>query len=223
MNKVRPKRSCEGPVLSVADATLRSTRGFTLIELLVVIAIIAILAAILFPVFARAREKARTASCQSNCKELALGMLMYAQDYDERTPGRRYGPSGSRTYWVNVIFPYVKNEQIYICPSIASCTSPDIAPPAKYTIDYTYRHCELKSLGDFKQPAQDLMLIDGRSGAPRPCPTCSPGLNPPGYVLAIHFDGVNCAFWDGHVKWLKVSRVVDQSSAAMDLYGHYGL
>ena len=59
-------------------------RGFTLIELLVVIAIIAILAAILFPVFAKAREKARTASCQSNLKQLALGAMMYAQDYDER-------------------------------------------------------------------------------------------------------------------------------------------
>ncbi len=68
-------------------------RGFTLIELLVVIAIIAILAAILFPVFARAREKARTASCSSNVKEMQLGVLMYAQDYDER-PGTGEGAHG---------------------------------------------------------------------------------------------------------------------------------
>ena len=113
-----------------------SRRGFTLIELLVVIAIIAILAAILFPVFARAREKARTASCQSNCKQMALGILMYTQDYDERTCGA-YGnssgnPAGSlrgplppgpvtaRTawwFWPDMVYPYVNNLQLFTCPS----------------------------------------------------------------------------------------------------------
>ncbi|MCD6351806.1 MAG: DUF1559 domain-containing protein [Armatimonadetes bacterium] len=94
-------------------------RGFTLIELLVVIAIIAILAAILFPVFARAREKARQASCLSNCKQLGLGMLMYIQDYDERFPvWNRYEP---QTLWPlappAAIYPYVKNTDLYVCPS----------------------------------------------------------------------------------------------------------
>jgi prepilin-type N-terminal cleavage/methylation domain-containing protein/prepilin-type processing-associated H-X9-DG protein len=93
-------------------------RGFTLIELLVVIAIIAILAAILFPVFARAREKARQASCQSNLKQLALGMLMYVQDYDERfAPERTWNGSGTEWHWHEKIYPYVKNVQIYTCPS----------------------------------------------------------------------------------------------------------
>ena len=70
---------------------MRGKRGFTLIELLVVIAIIAILAAILMPVFAQAREKARTASCQNNLKQIAMGMLMYQQDYDEMFPMGFYG------------------------------------------------------------------------------------------------------------------------------------
>ncbi len=94
-------------------------RGFTLIELLVVIAIIAILAAILFPVFARAREKARQASCQSNLKQLALGMMMYVQDYDEKFPvwNRYEGADLWPLAPPAAIFPYVKNVQIYECPS----------------------------------------------------------------------------------------------------------
>ncbi|MGQ9733133.1 MAG: prepilin-type N-terminal cleavage/methylation domain-containing protein [Candidatus Zipacnadales bacterium] len=96
-------------------------RGFTLIELLVVIAIIAILAAILFPVFARAREKARQTSCLSNCKQLILGALMYAQDYDEkffcsRTWCNRPDPRTNFQYYQQ-IQPYVKNWQLFACPS----------------------------------------------------------------------------------------------------------
>jgi len=95
-------------------------RGFTLIELLVVIAIIAILAAILFPVFARAREKARQTSCLSNVKELTLGIMMYAQDYDERLPGSYIYVSGG---WPGRIYPYIVSGTtggtggIYTCPS----------------------------------------------------------------------------------------------------------
>ncbi|MBC7289508.1 MAG: DUF1559 domain-containing protein [Armatimonadetes bacterium] len=95
--------------------------GFTLIELLVVIAIIAILAAILFPVFARAREKARQSSCQSNLKQLMLGLLMYAQDYDEKFPNFLWGEGNSgnpnSVTWFKGIYPYVKNMQLYSCPS----------------------------------------------------------------------------------------------------------
>jgi prepilin-type N-terminal cleavage/methylation domain-containing protein/prepilin-type processing-associated H-X9-DG protein len=86
-------------------------RGFTLIELLVVIAIIAILAAILFPVFAQAREKARAISCLSNVKQSGLALYMYVQDYDETTP-----KLGSGTEWWSQLYPYVKNTGVFLCP-----------------------------------------------------------------------------------------------------------
>jgi len=89
--------------------------GFTLIELLVVIAIIAILAAILFPVFARAREQARKASCASNLKQIGLSLMMYVQDYDETYPIGYMGYSGGLFY--QVLTPYIKNDQIWICPT----------------------------------------------------------------------------------------------------------
>ena len=103
----------------------RANRGFTLIELLVVIAIIALLAAILFPVFARARENARRASCQSNLKQLALGIHQYVQDYDENFP-RVYTitsgnwAGGDWKGWATMVEPYVKSEQVYACPSRAN-------------------------------------------------------------------------------------------------------
>ncbi|MEA3400735.1 MAG: DUF1559 domain-containing protein [Armatimonadota bacterium] len=94
-------------------------RGFTLIELLVVIAIIAILAAILFPVFARAREKARQSSCLSNVKQINMGVLMYVQDYDEHFPLGFVNRTNfyDRYTWSGAVYPYVKNVQVYDCPS----------------------------------------------------------------------------------------------------------
>jgi prepilin-type N-terminal cleavage/methylation domain-containing protein/prepilin-type processing-associated H-X9-DG protein len=106
-----------------------STKGFTLIELLVVIAIIAILAAILFPVFARARENARRSSCQSNLKQIGLAMVQYGQDYDETlvpafigdirgATDIGYGGNPGDLRWSDIIYPYTKSEQVYNCPSM---------------------------------------------------------------------------------------------------------
>lgn len=109
---------------------MKRRSGFTLIELLVVIAIIAILAAILFPVFARAREKARQSSCLSNVKQLSVGALMYMQDYDET-----FWPTSAvhmnnlaandspGSIWYRAVMPYVKNEQIFVCPSDSQTNS----------------------------------------------------------------------------------------------------
>jgi len=121
--------------------------AFTLIELLVVIAIIAILAAILFPVFAQAREKARQTSCLSNEKQIGLGLLMYAQDYDETwVPGANWAPGGAvNADWTGLIIPYIKNGDwagwvneggVFQCPSLpainASGNGPSGIPGGQY-------------------------------------------------------------------------------------------
>lgn len=117
---------------------LTPNKGFTLIELLVVIAIIAILAAILFPAFARARENARRASCMSNLKQIGLGLMQYTQDYDEKLPIQTYrkvqdysnisistdasGTSGV-VNWINATQPYIKSWQVFKCPSAPAYTA----------------------------------------------------------------------------------------------------
>jgi prepilin-type N-terminal cleavage/methylation domain-containing protein/prepilin-type processing-associated H-X9-DG protein len=115
--------------------TQKSLTGFTLIELLVVIAIIAILASILFPVFGRARENARRSSCQSNLKQIGLGMLQYSQDYDELLVNGWYGAGPSESEkpkvkykWMDAILPYLKSNQIFTCPSWGA--TGDLVAPA---------------------------------------------------------------------------------------------
>jgi prepilin-type N-terminal cleavage/methylation domain-containing protein/prepilin-type processing-associated H-X9-DG protein len=137
---------------------MRTKRGFTLIELLVVIAIIAILAAILFPVFAKAREKARQTSCLSNVRQLMTGLISYAQDYDERSPAaltwcHLADWNANRQYYM-LVQPYVKNYQIFECPSMRNfaCgghTAHFAAPnavndglvPSDFTLSYGYNEC----------------------------------------------------------------------------------
>ena len=113
-------------------------RGFTLIELLVVIAIIAILAAILFPVFAKAREKARQSSCLSNVKQLGLGALQYAQDYDEILPRTAIQVPTGYYGWETLIYPYVKNDQIFTCPSKSTVRWSAATPLAYSPCGYGY-------------------------------------------------------------------------------------
>lgn len=101
---------------------MKRQSAFTLIELLVVIAILAILAALLFPVFSRARENARRATCQSNLRQVGLGLLQYSQDYDEKIIrpwfGKNRGSDATESYkWMDAIYPYIKSEQVFNCPS----------------------------------------------------------------------------------------------------------
>lgn len=190
-------------------------KGFTLIELLVVIAIIAILAAILFPVFAKAREKARQTSCLSNLKQIGLGLLMYAQDYDERFPlfGWNADPWTVPTtlYWYDLIYPYVKNTQLYQCPSKAGTLG-----GGWWWRDYGY-NCgwmQNRALAEIPRPAEKIIVGDTWSGQWNQDPRISPGNSwddPPGRATGngcsapqrIHNDGGNFLFTDGHAKWMR--------------------
>ena len=122
---------------SAQSSFVPNRKAFTLIELLVVIAIIAILAAILFPAFARARENARRSSCQSNLKQIGLAALQYNQDFDERVvpnympiPGFRTvgGYNGGEGIWPDFLYPYIKNAQVFNCPSAKNSTA-DVTYP----------------------------------------------------------------------------------------------
>ncbi len=196
--------------------------GFTLIELLVVIAIIAILAAILFPVFARAREKAKQSSCMSNVKQIGLAVLQYAQDYDEflvrdcgyRTPAQVLD-AVPRTYfyWWEGLMPYMKNEQILACPSestrrVRSGGQYD----SRYNIDYTINWlCQGRPMPDITEPAQTLFVVEGSNNYCRWfCgPTCAAayGAGNYGWSTARHNGMSNYLFLDGHVKALNVGTI----------------
>jgi prepilin-type N-terminal cleavage/methylation domain-containing protein/prepilin-type processing-associated H-X9-DG protein len=194
-------------------------RGFTLIELLVVIAIIAILAAILFPVFAKAREKARQASCQSNCKQMALAILMYAQDYDEHVPWCYMPLPWTPDVWPHLVLPYVKNNQIFDCPSASAYRYSG----AWYVEDLAYGY-NFKfegygpSLGVIAKPAEMIMLGDGGNFRLVPdtadWPPSDP-YNPVRWVHMRHNETANLAFMDGHVKALKHD-YIQQRAASED-------
>lgn len=212
--------------------------GFTLIELLVVIAIIAILAAILFPVFAQAREKARQTTCISNEKEIGLGLLMYVQDYDEMFPVERepntYNPPGPLGItWRTTIQPYIKNQQIFYCPDDASnvqwsegyldqqlyhCQPGN---PQGNHLSYTYNGYLFNNgngtkLSTIQQPAGEIMILETRLEYPDlglwvfPWNLSGlPGGFPGEGPFTSHNGMLNFAFCDGHVKAMKLAATVN--------------
>ena len=183
--------------------------GFTLIELLVVIAIIAILAAILFPVFARAREKARQTACVSNMRQIALAFFQYSQDYDgggvpgvmEQTPPVVYG------LWIRAVQPYIANDQIMVCPSNQNSLNYTDGAWAPKVVDYGYNgwvslRMEDHSLSPGATMSNVFIFCD--CGLPDPSEREHLYDGPPNhYGAAPHNEGANFAFLDGHAKWQK--------------------
>lgn len=204
----------------------RRKTGFTLIELLIVIAIIAILAAILFPVFAQAREKARQTYCLSNVKQLALGVMIYAQDYDETVLPTQ---NDALVLWPDILYPYVKNNQIRVClsdlgqPTNPSPNGPGLLPPNSYGLnELTFEDdtdylpgppAPAYTLSAFTTPAATVMM--GELGCQDDLVTSRPNafkMVVPDDVLndsydgrpsARHFTRCNLTFMDGHAKAMR--------------------
>ncbi len=203
--------------------------GFTLIELLVVIAIIAILAAILFPVFARAREKARQITCTSNEKQLALAVLMYATDYDGRGPQGWYSdpsftvPSGWPFWfgpeidWRCAIYPYVKNAGVYMCPSFEMELEPLwvyirgeylYGIHRSYAYNYPWAHSWIwgAKLDATPRPAQTILLCESRewnADWSQNFIAARAWFDSNKGIMTTHNGTSNFAYADGHVKAMK--------------------
>jgi len=221
--------------------------GFTLIELLVVIAIIAILAAILFPVFAKAREKARQTACLSNCKQIGTAVLMYCQDNDEHMPYYVMYPCDTGAHWQVKLQPYIKNGQIFVCPSHGT---PDGAIGYRcsgYAVNYKHvieckqagpNPCRKgRLLATIGSPAQTIMVADGQydadgcaAGSACPaiyCSECWPDSGPCspskrwGALGIRHNDGGNYTFCDGHAKWYRPEAVRGLKGAGSEIWGHW--
>ncbi len=198
----------------------RKPGGFTLIELLVVIAVIAILAAILFPVLAQARARARQTQCASNTRQLSLGVLMYAQDYDETLPPVAYEDAEDNDIlWITMIAPYLKNTQINRCPddTLSRINSYGLNELAFADLtDDPEDQAPIRSLAAFQTPAETVLLGDTGTGddliTPRPdtykmvAPASEIDDDEDSRAAARHFQRVNLGFMDGHQKSLRLEQ-----------------
>lgn len=220
---------------------IANCRAFTLIELLIVIAIIALLAAILFPVFSRARDNARRAACLSNMKQLGTAVMMYTQDYDEMMPGNDsldegagltngFMDSSAVRNWAKSIDPYLKNLQVFRCPSALPYTATGSSGSAyaevsgsnggntSYAGNYIVADRKLAAI---PTPASTVFLhefnIYQRAAQMRPYPS---GNNFTQFhntkMENLHFDGGNRLFCDGHAKWSKKSNMTFAEYGAAD-------
>lgn len=197
--------------------SLVSLKGFTLIELLVVIAIIAILAAILFPVFARARENARRASCLSNVKQMGLALMQYTQDYDEMYPILGWatgdtviypnGASGSNN-WIMRIYPYAKSVQLFNCPSSTRKWNGEISVTSLTSYG---ANNHLIGIGGYtpvpiaavQKVSETLMFTEVDGTHPYMARNYYDASR---FMVDRHLEGANIAFADGHAKWKKMQR-----------------
>lgn len=223
----------------------RTRQGFTLIELLVVIAIIAILAAILFPVFGRARENARRSSCQSNLKQIALGFKQYVQDYDEKyTLPNNVNLATGAGGWVDILQPYLKSTQIFQCPSDPNSPGATNVSPG-YTDYWMNGNVAGKNESAFTAISNTFLLGDTDSknfglgdhdatydgfidGVSTVTTNYGSGITNwytalgPGASTALqtassikHLEGANYAYADGHVKWLKNTKPSNDNGATL--------
>ena len=195
----------------------RRNAGFTLIELLVVIAIIAILAAILFPVFAKAREKARQATCQSNLKQDILACIMYSNDYDGGTPWTTYTNIG-RFYWKDLVLPYVKNTQVFGCPVKDIYYAPSALGGGDGYFECWPACRKSVAWESVQNPAAKVYLYEGPTGSwcvtttwidGSACywalhPRLGSNIDTMDDKYTAHNGGSNLGFIDGHVKWFPV-------------------
>jgi len=205
-------------------------RAFTLIELLVVIAIIGVLAGMLFPVFARSREKARQSACMNNEKQIGTAFMQYVEDWDGAIPG--YGHNNQRGPYVRVaLVPYLQNDEVWVCPSdsdpVGVYTLPNgkperrsyipnsqvIGPGDGNALDEADAVGGVQDISGIKEPASTIAIAEKRTGVPDwhldwPVDLLPPFGGEHSLEKTRHNGGANYIFADGHARWMKFTQTM---------------